>query len=118
MKLHVIDGTYELFRAYFGAPKRLSPDGREVGATRGIMATTLGLLGEEGVTHVAAAFDSVIESYRIIVFPGYKTGAGIEPDLRAQGPLAEEALRRLGVTGWSMYAYETDDAALSETGVV
>ncbi len=110
MKLHLIDGTYELFRAYFGAPKRTAPDGREVGATRGILASTLALLAEPGVTHVAAAFDSIIESFRNDVYPGYKTSAGIEEDLLAQFPLAERALRAIGVTVWSMYEYETDDA--------
>jgi 5'-3' exonuclease len=110
MQLHLIDGTYELFRAYFGAPKRHAPDGREVGATYGITAATLSLLAEEGVTHVAAAFDSVIESFRNDVYPGYKTGAGIEQDLLDQFPLAEEAMRAIGVTVWPMYEYETDDA--------
>ena len=110
MQLHLIDGTYELFRAYFGAPKRSAPDGREVGAVYGIMGATLALLGEEGVTHVAAAFDTVIESFRNEVFPAYKTGAGIEPDLLDQFPLAEEALRALGVTVWPMVEFETDDA--------
>jgi 5'-3' exonuclease len=110
MQLHLIDGTYELFRAYFGVPKRRAPDGREVGAIYGITAATLGLLAEDGVTHVAAAFDSVIESYRNDVFPGYKTGVGIEEELLAQFPLAEEALRALGVVVWPMYEYETDDA--------
>ncbi len=110
MKLHLIDGTYELFRAYYGAPKRAAPDGREVGATYGITASTLALLAEPGVTHVAAAFDSVIESFRNDVYAGYKTSAGIEPELHAQFPLAERALRAIGVTVWSMYEYETDDA--------
>jgi 5'-3' exonuclease len=110
MKLHLIDGTYEIFRSYFGVPKRTSPDGREVGATYGITASTLALLAEPGVTHVAAAFDSVIESFRNIVFPAYKTGEGIEADLLSQFPLAEQALITLGVTVWPMYDYETDDA--------
>ncbi len=110
MKLHLIDGTYELFRAYFGAPKRSAPDGREVGGTYGITASTLALLDDPGVTHVAAAFDSIIESFRNDVYPGYKTGAGIEEDLLAQFPLAERAMHAIGVTVWSMYEYETDDA--------
>ena len=110
MKLHVIDGTYELFRSYFGAPKRNAPDGREVGAVRGILGSTLGLLSQPDVTHVAAAFDSVIESFRNEVYAGYKTSAGIEPELLAQFPLAERALRSIGVTVWPMYEYETDDA--------
>jgi 5'-3' exonuclease len=110
VKLHLIDGTYELFRSYFGSPKRTAPDGREVGATYGITASTLALLAEDGVTHVAAAFDSVIESFRNDVYPGYKTAAGIEEELLAQFPLAERALAAIGVTVWPMYEYETDDA--------
>jgi 5'-3' exonuclease len=110
MQLHLIDGTYELFRAYFGVPKRHAPDGREVGATYGITAATLALLAEDGVTHVAAAFDSVIESFRNVVYPAYKSGEGIEQDLLDQFPLAEEAMRAIGVTVWPMYEYETDDA--------
>ncbi|MCJ7779427.1 MAG: flap endonuclease, partial [Acidimicrobiia bacterium] len=81
MKLYLIDGTYELFRAHFGIPSRTSPDGREVGATYGIVASTLALLAESEVTHVAAAFDSVVESFRNDVFPAYKTGEGIEQNL-------------------------------------
>ena len=81
MQLHLIDGTYELFRAYFGVPKRHAPDGSEVGAVYGITAATLSLLAEPDVTHVAAAFDSVIESFRNDVYPGYKTSAGIEEEL-------------------------------------
>lgn len=110
MKLHLIDGTYELFRSYFGAPNREAPDGREVGGTYGIVASTLSLLAEPGVTHVAAAFDSVIESFRNEIYPGYKTSAGIEQELLDQFPLAERALRAVGVRVWSMYDYETDDA--------
>jgi 5'-3' exonuclease len=110
VKLHLIDGTYELFRAYFGAPKREAPDGREVGGTYGITASTLALLADAGVTHIAAAFDSIIESFRNDVYPSYKTGEGIEPDLLAQFPLAERAMHAIGVTVWSMYEYETDDA--------
>lgn len=110
MKLHLIDGTYELFRAHFGAPPRIAPDGRAVGATYGITASILALLAEPGVTHIAAAFDSVIESFRNEVYPGYKTGVGIDEDLLAQFPLAERAMEAIGVTVWSMYDYEADDA--------
>lgn len=110
MKLHLVDGTYELFRAYFGAPKRSAPDGREVGATRGIMASLLSLLAEPGVTHVAAAFDTVIESFRNVVYPQYKTGEGIDPELLDQFLLAERGVASLGITVWSMYDYEADDA--------
>ena len=109
MKLYLIDGTYELFRAHFGVPSRTAPDGREVGATYGIVASTLSLLAETEVTHVAASFDSVVESFRNEVFSGYKTGEGIEQDLLDQFPLAERAMRAIGVTVWSMYDYEADD---------
>jgi 5'-3' exonuclease len=110
MRLYLIDGTYELFRVYFGAPKRQSPDGREVGAIHGLIASTLRLLAEPEVTHVAAAFDSIIESFRNDVYPGYKTGEGVPEDLMSQFPLAERAMRACGVTVWPMYEYETDDA--------
>lgn len=110
MQLHLIDGTYELYRAYYGVPSMQSPDGLEVGATYGITASTLTLLAEPAVTYVAAAFDTVIESFRNDLYDGYKTGEGIEPALWAQFPLAEEAMRAIGVTVWSMYDHETDDA--------
>ena len=110
MKLYLIDGTYELFRSYFGAPPRQAPDGMEVGATAGIIASTLSLLTEPGLTHVAAAFDSVIESFRNEIYPPYKDGTGIEQVLLDQFPLAERAMRAIGVTVWSMYDYEADDA--------
>lgn len=110
MKLYLIDGTYELFRSYFGAPPRQAPDGMEVGATAGIIASTLSLLTEPGLTHVAAAFDSVIESFRNEIYPPYKDGTGIEQALLDQFPLAERAMRAIGVTVWSMYDYEADDA--------
>ncbi|MBA2338545.1 MAG: flap endonuclease, partial [Acidimicrobiia bacterium] len=80
MKLHLLDGTYELFRSFYGAPGRTSPEGREVGATYGIMASTMALLSQPDVTHLGAAFDSVIESYRNDIFPGYKSSAGMDPN--------------------------------------
>ena len=110
MRIHLLDGTYELFRSYFGAPKRFAPDGREVGATAGIIASTLSLLSEPGVTHVAAAFDTVIPSFRNDLYPGYKTGEGVEEDLLSQFPLAERALSALGVVVWPMIEFEADDA--------
>ena len=110
MKVHLVDGTYELFRAFFGAPRRRAPDGREVGAVHGLAASLLALLAEPGVTHVAAAFDSVIESFRNRILPGYKTGEGVDPELLAQFPLAEQITRALGVVVWSMYDFEADDA--------
>lgn len=111
MRLHLLDGTYELFRAYFGAPKRTSPDGVEVGAVQGLLAGTLSLLqGEEEVTHLGAAFDTVIRSFRNDLFPGYKTGEGVAADLLAQFPIAEDGLEALGVVVWRMTTYEADDA--------
>ena len=97
MNVHLIDGTYELFRNYFGAPKRKSPDGREVGATVGLLRSLVALLAQPGVTHVACAFDHVIESFRNNLYPDYKTGEGIEPELLSQFPLAEEAVSALGL---------------------
>ncbi|MYD04874.1 MAG: flap endonuclease [Acidimicrobiia bacterium] len=110
MFLHLLDATYELFRAYFGYPRRLSPEGMEVGAVYGVVDSTLRLLAEPGVTHLGAATDAVIESFRNDIFPGYKTGEGIEPELLAQFRLAEEALETIGVTVWAMREFEADDA--------
>jgi len=110
MELHLIDGTYELYRAYYGAPKRRAPSGQEAGGTYGITAATLAMLAESEATHVAAAFDSIIESWRNERYQAYKTGAGIEPDLWNQFPLAERALDAIGITVWPMYEFETDDA--------
>lgn len=110
MKLHLMDGTYELFRSHFGTPPRTSPGGQQVGATYGIISSTLALLSEDGVTHLGAAFDTVIESFRNEVFPQYKSGEGIDPELLAQFGLAERALKTIGVTVWSMYEFEADDA--------
>ena len=110
MRLHLVDGTYELFRAYFGAPPRRAPDGREVGATVGLAQSLLSLLREPGVSHVAVAFDHVVESFRNAIFDGYKTGEGIEAELRDQFELAEEVVRELGVVVWSMVEFEADDA--------
>jgi 5'-3' exonuclease len=108
--LHLLDATYELFRAYFGYPERTAPDGREVGATLGVIETTLSLLRQQEVTHVAAATDTVIESFRNDLFDGYKTGEGVEPRLMAQFPLVERTLRTLGVVVWPMREFEADDA--------
>jgi 5'-3' exonuclease len=110
MLVHLLDGTYELFRAYYGAPKRTSPDGIEVGAVQGLLASTLSLLQGEGVTHLGAAFDTVIRSFRNDLFPGYKTEAGVPAELLAQFPIAEDGLEALGVVVWRMTNYEADDA--------
>lgn len=107
--VHLIDGTYELFRAHFGAPPRQTPQGWEIGAVHGLLSSTLSLLDEDGVTHVGAAFDTIIESFRNDMFEGYKTGEGTPPELHAQFPVAERALDALGVTVWSMIEQEADD---------
>jgi len=107
--LHLVDGTYELFRAFYGAPAA-SVEGREVGAARGLVGTVLGLVTREGASHVAVAFDTVIESFRNDLFAGYKTGAGIDPSLAAQFSLAEEVAEALGLVVLRMIDVEADDA--------
>jgi 5'-3' exonuclease len=110
MKVHIVDGTFELFRAFYGAPASETANGFEVGAVRGLLRSLLALLGERGVTHVAIAFDHVIESFRNDLYPGYKTGEGIDPRLYAQFGPAEDACRALGVVTWPMIEFECDDA--------
>jgi 5'-3' exonuclease len=109
MEVHLIDGTYELFRHYYAVPSMRDSTGMEVGAVRGVLASVLGLI-TGGATHVAVATDHVIESFRNRLWPAYKTGAGIEPDLLAQFQLLEDALEALGVTVWPMVEWEADDA--------
>jgi 5'-3' exonuclease len=113
MHVYLIDGTYELFRAYYGAPSSLNAQGREVGASRALLRSLAGMLREPGVTHVGVAFDTVIESFRNRLFAGYKTGEGIDPALWAQFPLAERVTRALGLVTWSMIEFEADDALAS-----
>ena len=110
MKVHLVDGTYELFRSFYGPPPKKAPDGREVGATVGLMRSLLALLNEPDVTHVGVAFDHVVESFRNDLFAGYKTGEGIDPNLREQFDLAEEAVTSLGIVVWPMVEFEADDA--------
>jgi 5'-3' exonuclease len=110
MRVHLVDGTFELFRAYFGAPRTTAPDGREVGATLGLLRSLHSLLREDGVSHVGCAFDHVIESFRNDLYPGYKTSEGVPEDLLAQFPLAERAAAALGVVVWPMIEFEADDA--------
>ena len=112
MKVHLVDGTYELFRHHFGQPSRLSPDGIEVAATRGVLLTTLSMLSD-GATHLGVATDHVIASFRNDLWPGYKTDAGMPEELKAQFPLVELALEALGVTVWPMVELEADDALAS-----
>ena len=115
MKIHLVDGTYELFRSHFGAPPKKAPNGQEVGATLGLVRSLLMMLTSPGVTHVAVAFDHVIESFRNDLYSGYKTGEGVDPDLLAQFPLAEEAVSALGAVVWSMVEFEADDAIATAT---
>ncbi|HSM72754.1 MAG TPA: 5'-3' exonuclease H3TH domain-containing protein [Anaerolineales bacterium] len=110
MKIHLVDGTYELFRSHFGAPPKKSASGQEVGATLGLIRSMMLLLSDPEVTHVAVAFDHVIESFRNKLYSGYKTGEGVDPDLLAQFPLAEEAVSALGLVVWPMVKFEADDA--------
>jgi len=110
MKVHLVDGTYELFRHYYAMPSILAPDGRQVGAVRGLIQTMLALLRGDDVTHVACAFDHVVKSFRNDLFDGYKTGAGVPEDLLRQFELAEEAVSALGVVVWPMVEFEADDA--------
>ncbi len=109
MEIYLIDGTYELFRHYYALPSARDRQGREVAAVRGVLASVLGMI-HAGATHVAVATDHVIESFRNGLWPGYKTGEGIEPDLLAQFPLLEEVLVAAGIVVWPMVEFEADDA--------
>ena len=109
MQVHLVDGTYELFRHFYAWPSMRDAGGREVGAVKGVLASMLAMV-KEGATHIGVATDHVIESFRNDLWPGYKTGAGIDPDLYAQFPLLEEALRLMGMVVWPMVEYEADDA--------
>jgi len=109
MQLHLVDGTYELFRAYYGVPGSSAPDGSEVGAVRGLARSMLSLIRNEGATHIGVAFDTEIESFRNQLFDGYKTGEGLEPELWKQFAPAERITRALGFTVWSMREFEADD---------
>src|SRR6059058_4156812 len=109
MEVFLVDGTYELFRHYYAVPSARDKQGREVGAVRAVLASVLGMI-KGGATHIAVATDHVIESFRNQLWPGYKTGEGIEPDLLAQFPLLEEMLASLGVVVWPMVEFEADNA--------
>jgi 5'-3' exonuclease len=111
VRLHLLDATYELFRAHFGIKDTITArDGSDATATWGILRSTLGLLAESGVTHLAASFDTVIESFRNDMFAGYKSSAGMPPELLAQFPDAERALESIGVVVWRNIEFEADDA--------
>lgn len=109
MQIHLLDATYELFRAHFGRPPRIGLDGEAVGATLGVVESVLSLLRDDGVTHLGCATDHVIRSWRNDRYAGYKTEEGMPPELLAQFGLVEEALRALGVVVWPMVEFEADD---------
>jgi 5'-3' exonuclease len=109
MDVYLVDGTYELFRHYYAVPKARDAHGREIAAVRAVVGSILGMINR-GATHVAVATDHVVESFRNDLWPGYKTSAGIEPDLLAQFPILEDSLRALGVVVWPMVEFEADDA--------
>jgi 5'-3' exonuclease len=112
MDVHLIDGTYELFRHFFAVPSARDADGREIGAVRGVLATVLSLL-ENGATHIGVATDHVVESFRNDLYPGYKTSEGVPEELLSQFPILEEALVAMGVVVWPMIEFEADDALAS-----
>lgn len=110
MRLYLVDGTYELFRAYFAMPSAQAPNGQPTGAVRGLVQTLLALLRRDQPTHIACAFDHVIESFRNRLFSGYKTGEGTPEELLDQFELAERAAASLGIPVWPMTEFEADDA--------
>lgn len=109
MNVHLVDGTYELFRHYYALPSARDAQGQEVAAVRGVVASVLGMI-KEGATHVAVATDHVVESFRNDLWAGYKTSEGVEAELLAQFPLLEEALSAAGILVWPMVEFEADDA--------
>lgn len=112
MKVHLVDGTYELFRHYFAVPHSTDATGQEIAAVRGVLSSVLSMLSK-GTTHLAVATDHVIESFRNDLYPYYKTGEGIAPDLFSQFPIIEDALESMGVVVWRMVEFEADDALAS-----
>jgi 5'-3' exonuclease len=112
VNIHLIDGTYELFRHFYALPSARDAKGREVAAVRGVIASVLGMV-KQGATHIGFATDHVIESFRNDLWPGYKTGAGIDPALWSQFPILEEAIAALGIKLWAMVEFEADDALAS-----
>ena len=109
MEVHLVDGTYELFRHYFAVPQSTNANGQEIAAVRGVLSSIISMLSK-GATHIAVATDHVIESFRNDLYAYYKTGDGIAPDLVSQFPILEDALASLGVVVWPMIEFEADDA--------
>src|SRR4030095_12324082 len=116
MDIHLIDGTYELFRHFFAVPSATDVNGQEVGAVRGVLHSILSMI-ERGATHIGVATDHVIESFRNDLYEGYKTSEGVAPELLSQFPLLEDALRAMGVVVWPMVEFEADDAMASAAAV-
>jgi 5'-3' exonuclease len=112
MDVHLIDGTYELFRHFFAVPSTIDSNGQEIGAVRGVLNSVLSMI-EGGATHIGVATDHVVESFRNDLYPGYKTSEGVPPELLSQFPILEEALEAMGVVVWPMVDYEADDALAS-----
>ena len=112
MDVHLIDGTYELFRHFFAVPSTTESNGQEIGAVRGVLTSVLSMI-EGGATHIGVATDHVVESFRNDLYPGYKTSEGVPPELLSQFPILEEALEAMGVVVWPMVDYEADDALAS-----
>jgi len=112
MDVHLIDGTYELFRHFFAVPSAKDANGQEVGAVRGVLASMLSMI-EHRATHLGVATDHVVESFRNDLYPGYKTSEGVAPELLSQFPILEEALDAMGVVVWPMVEFEADDALAS-----
>ena len=112
MDVHLIDGTYELFRHFFAVPSTTDSNGQEIGAVRGVLTSVLSMI-EGGATHIGVATDHVVESFRNDLYPGYKTSEGVPPELLSQFPILEEALEAMGVVVWPMVDYEADDALAS-----
>jgi 5'-3' exonuclease len=115
MDVHLVDGTYELFRHFFALPQAADVNGREVGAVRGVLASVLSMV-EAGATHIGVATDHVVESFRNDLYPGYKTSEGVPDELLSQFPILEEALEAMGVVVWPMVYFEADDALASAAG--
>jgi len=112
MDVHLVDGTYELFRHFFAVPSTVDSNGQEIAAARGVLTSVLSMI-EGGATHIGVATDHVVESFRNDLYPGYKTSEGVPPELLSQFPILEEALEAMGVVVWPMVDYEADDALAS-----
>jgi 5'-3' exonuclease len=115
MDVHLIDGTYELFRYFYAVPAAADVNGQEIGAVRGVLGSVLSMI-ERGATYIGVATDHVVESFRNDLYPGYKTSEGVPPELLSQFPILENALEAMGVVVWPMVYFEADDALASAAG--